>query len=63
MVGFLQMHELLDSVFELFLFPEILLNFLVDANHYHKLDAKKHSVDRKDYVCHVLEVKVQVVEF
>ncbi len=58
----MQMHELLDTFLELLLFLEILLNCLVYANNYHELKAKKHSIDHKYGIRHVLEVKIQVVE-
>jgi hypothetical protein len=61
-IGFLQMHELLDTFLELLLFAKVLLNFLVNANNDHELNAKKHSIDHKYDIRHVLEVEVQVVE-
>jgi hypothetical protein len=57
------MHELLYTLLELLLLPEILLNFLVYANNSHELNAKKHSIDHKYGIRHVLEVEIQVVEF
>ncbi len=57
------MHELFDAFLELLLLLEILLDFLVYANNYHELNAKKHSIDHKYGIRHVLEVEIQVVEF